>query len=156
MAAQSPPEGGPTPVPGQPGPAPEPPTGGQRPELLWPNGATGRDDPPWPTEAPWAAVRKLGAIRRHSHLRLAAVAPWPLSRCPERGALHPGAGGVVCCARPVGRLRAGDRGCNYRGRPFGERDWSCDHSFERDGALDRNAGHGDLCLAPLRQREPTT
>jgi membrane protease YdiL (CAAX protease family) len=55
MAAQSPPEGGPTPVPGQPGPAAEPPRGGQRPELLWPNGATGRDDPPWPTEAPWPA-----------------------------------------------------------------------------------------------------
>jgi membrane protease YdiL (CAAX protease family) len=54
MAAQSPSEGGPTPVPGQPRPAPEPPTGGQRPELLWPSEATGRDDPPWPTEAPWA------------------------------------------------------------------------------------------------------
>ena len=40
----------------------------------------------------------------------------------------------------------GDRGCNYRGRPFGERDWPGDHSFERDGALGGNAGHGDLCL----------
>ncbi len=56
MAAQSPPERGPTPVPGQPGPTPEAPSGGQRPELLWPSGATGRDDPPWPTEAPWAAA----------------------------------------------------------------------------------------------------
>ena len=55
MAAQSPPEGRPTPAPGQPGPAAEPPTSGQRPEL-WPSGATGRDGPPWPTEAPWAAA----------------------------------------------------------------------------------------------------
>jgi len=126
MAAQSPPERGPTPVPGQPGPTPEAPSGGQRPELLWPSGATGRDDPPWPTEAPWAAADSsrhpeafpLTARSARCRRTLAALT---MSRAP---ALHPGAGGVVCCARPVGRLRDGDRGCDYRGRPFGQRDWS--------------------------------
>jgi membrane protease YdiL (CAAX protease family) len=59
MAAQSPPEGGATPLPGplsgQPGAGADPPhTGSQRPELPWPSGAPGRDEPPWPAAAPWA------------------------------------------------------------------------------------------------------
>jgi membrane protease YdiL (CAAX protease family) len=55
MAAQSPPEGGPTPTPGRPGPGAEPLTGSQRPEPPWPSGAPGQDEPPWPTEGILAA-----------------------------------------------------------------------------------------------------
>jgi membrane protease YdiL (CAAX protease family) len=54
MAAQSPPERGPTPPPGQPGPGAEPVVGGGVPEPPWPSGAPGRDEPQWPTETPWA------------------------------------------------------------------------------------------------------
>jgi membrane protease YdiL (CAAX protease family) len=54
MPAQSPPEGGPTPHPGRPDPGAEPLTASQESELRWPGGAPGRDEPPWPTEGPWA------------------------------------------------------------------------------------------------------
>jgi membrane protease YdiL (CAAX protease family) len=54
MAAQSPPERGPTPPPGRPGPGAEPVLGSERPEPPWPGGAPGRDEPQWPTEVPWA------------------------------------------------------------------------------------------------------
>ena len=47
---------------------------------------------------PVGGGRKLGAIRRLSHLRLAAVAPWPLSRCPERGPSIPAR--AAWCAVP--------------------------------------------------------
>ena len=55
MASQSPPERGPTPPPGQPGPGAEPIMGSETPEPPWPSGAIGRDEPQWPTEAPWTA-----------------------------------------------------------------------------------------------------
>ena len=55
MAAQSPPERGPTPPPGQPGPGAEPLIGSERQELPWPSASAGPDEPRWPTEVPWAA-----------------------------------------------------------------------------------------------------
>jgi membrane protease YdiL (CAAX protease family) len=55
MAAQSPPERGPTPPPGQPGPGAEPLIGSERQEPPWPSASAGPDEPQWPTEVPWAA-----------------------------------------------------------------------------------------------------
>src|ERR1700677_330642 len=55
MAAQSPPERGPTPRPGEPGPGGEPLVGGESPGPAWPNGVPVRDEPQWPTGAAWPA-----------------------------------------------------------------------------------------------------
>ena len=55
MAAQSPPERGPTPPPGQRGTGDEPLRGSERPMPPWPSAEPGPDEPQWPNEVPWAA-----------------------------------------------------------------------------------------------------